>query len=52
MQEKHVNRLQRQLETLLGNYRVLEKQLEAAGVPLQQLPVRLWVLVFALGQFS
>lgn len=35
-----VNRLQRQLEMLLANYRVLEARLEAAGVSLQQLPVR------------
>ena len=40
LQEKVVNRLQRQLETLLTNYRALEKQLEASGVSIQQLPVR------------
>lgn len=35
-----VNRLQRQLEMLLHNYRVLESRLEAAGVSVHQLPVR------------
>jgi len=32
-----VNRLQRELETVLSNYRVLEKRLEAEGIDLRSI---------------
>jgi len=39
-EEMVVNRLQRQLETLLSNYRVLEARLEAGGVSTKALQIQ------------
>ena len=37
MSRQVVNRLQRELETVLSNYRVLEKRLEAEGIDLRSI---------------